>query len=392
MIKIKTLNKISPLGLDQLDLSRYSVSDDCDDPEAILVRSAEMKGTVLPPDLLAIARAGAGVNNIPIDDCTKNGVAVFNTPGANANAVKELVLAALFMSSRRIVPGAAWCQTLKGSGAEYAKKVEKGKSNFAGPEILGKTLGVIGLGAIGVLVANSAVALGMKVVGFDPYLSDAAADKLDKSIEITANIAELFAKSDYITLHAPLNDSTRDTISADALSACKDGVRVLNFARGELVNSDAIIEAVKSGKCACYATDFANDDQLGVDGILAIPHLGASTPESEDNCAVMAVKQVMDYIDNGNVVNSVNLPALSMARNGKARLTAISLADVEKAGADALNGAGVKVNASAGKGKRASSTLSLIPMILFPMPLSPRFAMSVELSPSASSGNSASAK
>lgn len=325
MYNILTLNKISETGLSNFDAEKYSCSSDCAAPDAVIVRSASMHDMDIPSSVLAIARAGAGYNNIPVDKCTSSGICVFNTPGANANAVKELVLCALLLSSRKIIAGAKWCETLKGSGSEVSKKVEKGKSNFAGPEIKGKTLGVIGLGAIGVLVANGAKALGMDVIGYDPFLSDKAAATLDKTIRVTSILDQVFEQSDYITLHAPLNESTRGTISAESLAKCKDSVRILNFARGELVDNADILAALESGKCAAYATDFPTDEQLCTDGVIALPHLGASTPESEENCAVMAVEQIAQYIENGNVVNSVNLPCVTKDRvDGCHRLTVIA--------------------------------------------------------------------
>lgn len=342
MYNILTLNKISAAGLGKFDTEKYACSGDCASPDAVIVRSASMHDIEIPSSVLSIARAGAGYNNIPVDKCTENGICVFNTPGANANAVKELVLCALFLSSRKIVAGAKWCETLKGSGDEVSKKVEKGKSNFAGPEIKGKTLGVIGLGAIGVLVANGAKALGMDVIGYDPFLSDKAASTLDKTIRVTSVIDRVFEESDYITLHAPLNDSTRNTICAEALAKCKDGVRILNFARGELVNNSDILSALESGKCSAYATDFPTDDQLCADGVIALPHLGASTPESEENCAVMAVEQTAEYIENGNVINSVNLPCVSKDRPaGKSRITVITDSDVSEKIFELLDSKGV---------------------------------------------------
>lgn len=328
MYNILTLNKISQTGLSNFDASKYACADDFEAPDAVIVRSASMLDMDIPESVQAIARAGAGYNNIPVEKCTEQGICVFNTPGANANAVKELVICGLLMASRRIVPSIDWCKTLKGED-EISKKIEKGKSNFAGPEIMGKTLGVIGLGAIGVKVSNAAVSLGMKVIGYDPFLSDKAAETLDKSIIITSKVDDIIANSDYITVHAPLTDDTKGIIGKDALAKAKDGVRVLNFARGGLVDNDAIVEAIKSGKCAAYATDFPTDAMLGLDGVIAMPHLGASTPESEENCAVMAVKQISDYLENGNVVNSVNLPCVSKElADGKKRLTAITNGDV----------------------------------------------------------------
>ena len=346
MYNILTLNKISKTGLAHFDEQKFVCADDFTNPDAIIVRSASLHEMELPENLLAVARAGAGVNNIPIDKCTQSGVCVFNTPGANANAVKELVICALFLTSRKIVEGAKWCEGLKGEGAEVSKKVEKGKSAFAGPEILGKTLGVVGLGAIGVLVANAARALGMNVIGYDPYLSSAARAALDPAIETTDTLDPVFAAADYITLHAPLTDSTRGVICADTLSRAKDGVRVLNFSRAELVDESDIIEALASGKCAAYATDFPTDAQISVPGVIAIPHLGASTPEAEENCAVMAVEQLAAYLETGNVKNSVNLPALCLPKAAKARITAITKGDLSETLSGVLSEAGVRVAAA----------------------------------------------
>ncbi len=343
MYNILTLNKISEKGLARLDAAKYTCMNETDTPDAVIVRSASMHDMEMPSSLLAIARAGAGYNNIPVPACTEKGICVFNTPGANANAVKELVICGLFLASRRIVPAIEWCRTLKGNGAEVGKMVEKGKGNFAGPEILGKTLGVYGMGAIGVLVANAAAALGMKVIGYDPYISDKAVAALNKSVSLTANEEDLFVLSDYLTLHAPLTDSTRGVVNAANLAKAKDGIRVLNFARGELVDSADIIEAVNAGKCAAYATDFPTDEQLGVDGIIAIPHLGASSPESEENCAMMAADQISLYLETGNVVNSVNLPCISKENDGSARLTVISSDNKTEAVLSALNANGITV-------------------------------------------------
>ncbi|MBE6812030.1 MAG: 3-phosphoglycerate dehydrogenase [Ruminococcaceae bacterium] len=341
MYNILTLNKISEKGLSRLDTAKYTCMNETDTPDAVIVRSASMHDMDMPATLLAIARAGAGYNNIPVPACTEKGICVFNTPGANANAVKELVICGLFLASRRIVPAIEWCRTLKGNGTEVGKMVEKGKGNFAGPEILGKTLGVYGMGAIGVLVANAAVALGMKVIGYDPYISDKAVASLDKSVSLTANEEDLFVLSDYLTLHAPLTDATRGIVNAKNLAKAKDGIRVLNFARGELVDSADIIEAVNSGKCAAYATDFPTDKQLGVDGIIAIPHLGASSPESEENCAIMAADQISLYLETGNVVNSVNLPCISKEADGTARLTVITVDNKTDAILTVLNENGI---------------------------------------------------
>lgn len=312
MFNIQTLNKISKYGTDNFDTAKYNVADEVSNPDAIMVRSAAMHDMALGGNLLAIARAGAGVNNIPVDKCAEQGIVVFNTPGANANAVKEIVIAGLLMSSRKIPEAVTWAQTLKGNGAEVGKMVEKGKSQFAGPEIMGKTLGVIGLGAIGVLVANAAVALGMKVVGFDPYLSVKAALGLNPAVKAAADVKEVYAAADYITIHVPYNADTKGTINAETIALMKDGVRILNFARGELVDSGAIISALESGKVSAYVVDFPSDEVLGVKNVIAIPHLGASTPESEDNCAMMAALELIEYIENGNIKNSVNYPDAEM--------------------------------------------------------------------------------
>lgn len=352
MYSILTLNKISQKGLSRLPKEKFVCSDNAENPDAVMVRSASMHDTEFSSNLLAIARAGAGVNNIPVDKCSENGICVFNTPGANANAVKELVICGLFLASRKISAGAQWCLSLKGSGAEVSKKVEKGKSAFAGPEILGKTLGIIGLGAIGILVANAAKALGMEVIGYDPFLSDNTKARLSDGIKTTKELDDIFAESDYITLHAPLNDSTRGVVNSENLAKARDGVRILNYARGELVAENDIIEALSSGKAAAYVTDFPTDSQLGVDGVTAIPHLGASTPEAEENCAVMAAEQLADYLSNGNVTNSVNFPAVKAERKGKVRLTAVSKNDIVSSVSDELEKAGVRINASVSGDKK----------------------------------------
>ncbi|MBQ3564164.1 MAG: phosphoglycerate dehydrogenase [Clostridia bacterium] len=322
MYQIKTLNKISKNGLDRFN-ANYNCADEIDAPDAILVRSASMHEMEMPESLLAIARAGAGVNNIPCDKCAEQGIVVFNTPGANANAVKELVLAGLLMCSRKILPAIEWAKTLKGNGAEVGKMVEKGKGAFAGPEIMGKKLGVIGLGAIGILVANAASALGMEVYGYDPYLSVDAAWKLSRSIKHAADMNEIFAECDYITVHVPLTPDTKGFINNDSIATMKDGVRILNFARGDLVDSNAIIDALANGKVAAYVTDFPSDEVIGVDGVIAIPHLGASTPESEENCAVMAADEIREYLENGNIVNSVNMPNVVVPRSTAVRVCII---------------------------------------------------------------------
>ena len=318
-MNILTLNKIAACGTDLFG-SAYTVGDTVEQPEGILVRSASLHDRELPQSLLAVARAGAGVNNIPLDVCSEAGVVVFNTPGANANAVKELVIAGLLLASRKVVPAVEWAATLKGKGAEVGKLVEKGKSQFAGPEILGKKLGVIGLGAIGVLVANAAKALGMDVYGYDPYLSVDAAWALSRSTHHAATPEQIYAECDYITLHVPLNDDTRGMIGTETLAQTKDGVRILNFARGELVDSGAMKQALADGKVASYVVDFPSDEMLGVENVVAIPHLGASTPESEDNCAVMAVQELKAYLEQGVIRNSVNFPAMEVEKTSATRV------------------------------------------------------------------------
>lgn len=305
MTEILTLNKIAKCGTDRFDPAKYSCTDSANDPAAVMVRSASMHEMQFSEGLLAIARAGAGVNNIPIDRCSERGIAVFNTPGANANAVKELVICAALLSSRKITDAIDWCKTLKGEGENVGKLVEKGKSSFAGPEIMGKTMGIVGMGAIGKLVAEAARDLGMRVVCFDRK-----GESEIRGAEAVGDIDAVFSASDYLSLHIPCNDYTRNIINSESIGKMKDGVRILNFARGELVNSDDILAALACGKVAAYATDFPTDEQLGVPGVIAIPHLGASTPESEDNCAVMVADELIGYIERGEVKNSVNLPAL----------------------------------------------------------------------------------
>lgn len=310
MYSILTLNKIAACGTDKFG-GNYTCSSDVKDPTAIMVRSASMHEMELSDATIAIARAGAGTNNIPVEACAEKGVVVFNTPGANANAVKELVICGLLMASRKVGAAIDWCKTLKGEGEAVGKLVEKGKSNFAGPEIGGKTLGIVGLGAIGFKVAVAASALGMKIVGYDPFLPDAVRAQLPEGTKVVTDINDIFKESDYITLHLPLNDATKNTVNKETLALCKDGVRILNFARGGLVNSDAVIEALGSGKCAAYVVDFPSDEIIGVEGVTALPHLGASTPESEDNCAMMAADELIGYIEKGEIKNSVNLPNLT---------------------------------------------------------------------------------
>ena len=318
-MKICTLNKIAACGTDRLG-ANYQLVEDLAGADGVMVRSAAMHDMELPETLAAIARAGAGVNNIPVDVCSDKGIVVFNTPGANANAVKELVLAGLFLSSRKIVDGCNWAQTLVNEGEAAAKLVEKGKSAYAGPEIKGKKLGVIGLGAIGVLVANAAVSLGMEVFGYDPYLSVDAAWKLSRAVKHANALEEIYAECDYVSVHVPLTPDTKGMLGADAFAAMKDGVRILNFARAGLVDSDAMKAALAAGKVACYVVDFPTAEMLGIENVVAIPHLGASTPESEDNCAVMAADQLKDYLENGNIVNSVNFPEVKVPRSTESRV------------------------------------------------------------------------
>lgn len=321
MYNIKLLNKISNVGLKKYDTSKYVYGDDVQNPDAVMVRSASMHDMKMPESLLAIARAGAGTNNIPVSDCADNGIVVFNTPGANANAVKELVILGLLLSSRKVTKAVDWCKTIKGEGDNVGKTVEKGKSAFAGPEIKGKTLGVIGLGAIGRLVAEAAVDLGMSVIGYDPYLPENA--ELKPGITVNNNLDEIFPVADYITVHVPLTPDTKHMINAESIAKMKNTVRIMNFARGDLADSDAVINALDEGEMACYVTDFPDAKLIGVDGVIAIPHLGASTPESEENCAEMAAQELIDYLEDGNIKNSVNMPNVFMQRTGKVRVTVI---------------------------------------------------------------------
>lgn len=324
MYRIKTLNKISSAGLARLDQTRFQVGNDVENEDGILVRSAAMHDYEFPQALRAIARAGAGTNNIPIDRCSENGIVVFNTPGANANAVKELVVAAMLIASRDIMGGAKWVQEQANTeGVDVAAAVEKGKSAFVGPELYKKTLGVIGLGAIGALVCNIGLDLGMDVYGYDPYLSVDAALRLDRHVHVVKDVNELYKVSDYVTIHVPYTSSTKDFINGDAIAKMKGGVRILNLARGELVCDQDMIAALETGRVAKYVTDFPNDTIATVKNVIAMPHLGASTPESEENCAVMAARQLQDYLVNGNIRNSVNLPNLEQEWSGISRLCLI---------------------------------------------------------------------
>ncbi len=306
--KIQTLNKIAAVGLNQLDRDNYEVATDINNPDAILVRSADMHEMNISDNIKAVARAGAGTNNIPIPEMTEKGVVVFNTPGANANAVKELVMLSLLLSSRHAVDANKWANALAGKGDEIPDLAEKGKSQFVGPELKGKTLGVIGLGAIGYMVANLALKFGMEVIGYDPYLSVQAALNLDHNVKIAETLDTVFAKSDYITIHVPQTNDTKGMINASAIKNMKNGVRIINIARGGLVNNADVLEAIKSGKVACMVTDFAAEELLNQPNIIVLPHIGASTPEAEDNCAIMAAKQLKDFLEKGNIVNSVNFP------------------------------------------------------------------------------------
>jgi D-3-phosphoglycerate dehydrogenase len=323
MFTIKKLNSISDAVCDYLEAGQYDIREDAEQYEAILVRSAKCHGLCFPEELVAIARAGAGVNNIPIDECTPKGIVVFNTPGANANAVKELVLAGMLVASRNLIEAVAWAKTLKGKGEEVLPLVEKGKNQFVGPELYEKTLGVIGLGAIGVMVANAAHALGMNVIGYDPYISVESAWGLSRGVGHAYKLGELLEKADYITIHIPLMDGTKGFLGAKEIGQMKDGVILLNFARNGLIEYAPLYEAIKAGRISRYVTDFPNDTLLGMDNVICIPHLGASTPESEENCAKMAAVQLRDYLETGDIVNSVNLPAAQLAFSGKYRIAVI---------------------------------------------------------------------
>lgn len=323
MFYIQTMNKISPYGLELFDRNKYRCGDEQENPDALLVRSASLHEMEFPASLRAIARAGAGVNNIPVDRCSEQGIVVFNTPGANANAVKELVICGLLLSARKVFPAMEWVQTLKGQGDQVSKLVEQGKSKFSGPELLGKRLGVIGLGAIGVKVANFARHLGMEVYGYDPYLSVETAWNVSRDIVRASSLKEIYENCDFITLHVPATAETKGMINSQTIEMMKHGVRLLNFARGDLVVSEDLLAALDEKQVRCYVTDFPDDEMLGHPGVLAMPHLAASTPESEDNCAKMAAQELIEYLENGNIKNSVNLPSVSMPRSGNMRVTLI---------------------------------------------------------------------
>lgn len=320
MFKIQTLNKIDHEGLSLFPLSNYEIASELPNPDAIVLRSFKMHDMELPGSLKAVARAGAGVNNIPIEKCTEKGIVVFNTPGANANGVKELVIAGLLLASRDIAESVAWAKTLVGQGEQVPALIEQGKNNFAGQEIKGKTLAVIGLGAIGVLVANAAQALGMKVIGYDPYMSVKHALALSREVTWVEGIHPLLAQADYVTLNIPLTPDTKGYINKEKFAMMKNGVRIMNFARGGLVDTENLKQAIASGKVARYVTDFPDEEILKMEKVIAIPHLGASTKESETNCAIMAVEQVKDFLENGNIKNSVNFPETHMDRNGGSRI------------------------------------------------------------------------
>ncbi|MBQ4348592.1 MAG: 3-phosphoglycerate dehydrogenase [Clostridia bacterium] len=320
MKNIKTMNKIAKIGLDELDKDIFNISDDIDNPDGIMVRSASLHDMKFGSELKAIVRCGAGVNNIPVEKCAEEGIVVFNTPGANANGVKELTIASLLMASRKITDGINWANTLE---SDVAKQVEKGKSAFGGCEILGKTLGVIGLGAIGGLVANAAKSLGMKVIGCDQFITVDAAWHLSRSINKASTYDEVYAQADYITLHIPSTPDTRGMINAEAIAKMKDGVKIINLSRADLVNVPDLKEVLKSGKVSCYVTDFPTEETINCEGIITTPHLGASTNESEDNCAVMAAHQLSDFLLNGNIKNSVNYPSIEMPRSALSRLVVL---------------------------------------------------------------------
>ncbi|MCL2265613.1 MAG: phosphoglycerate dehydrogenase [Treponema sp.] len=343
MFRIKTLNKISPLGLDLFPKDKYEVASDIPNPDAILVRSAEMNEMEIPSSVIAIARAGAGYNNIPVQRCSDSGVVVFNTPGANANAVKELTLAAMLLSSRNIVGGINWTAAAADK-PDVAELVEKEKSKFTGPEIKGKTLGVIGLGAIGVMVANDAVSLGMDVIGYDPYISVDAAWNLAREVVRADTLESLLTKSDYVTLHLPLGDTTKGLLDAEKFRLIKKDARIINFSRNALVNDKDVVEALEAGKISAYVTDFPTQELLACKKVIAIPHLGASTPEAEDNCAVMAVKQIMECLETGAIRNSVNFPRCKLEQRTPYRLIVVNRNIPNMVGQITTNLAGANIN------------------------------------------------
>ena len=349
-MKILLKNNIAEIGLSRFPAA-YAVGKDVERPDGIMVRSADMHNETFGPELKAIARAGAGVNNIPVFECTDAGIVVFNTPGANANGVKELVLCALLLSSRGVLQGSRWLESV--SSDNLSEEVEKGKKQFAGTEIKGKTLGVIGLGAIGGMVANDAVHLGMDVIGYDPFLSVEGAWNLSRHIRHAASHDDVYANADYLTIHVPSTDSTRNMINAESIAKMKDGVRILNFARGDLVNASDLKEALECGKVASYATDFPSKELLLMPNVISVPHLGASTDVSEDNCAVMAADELTDYLENGNIRNSVNYPSVFMARSGDTRICILNdnIPDVISSITSVLSSSGVNIENLTNKSK-----------------------------------------
>ena len=359
-MNIKLMNKIAEIGINEFDKAKYSVDTDVTDEDAIMVRSASLHDTAFPSSLKAIARAGAGVNNIPVEECAKKGIVVFNTPGANANGVKELTIAALLLASRDIVGGINWASTLT---EDVAKSVEKGKSAFAGCELQGKTLGVIGLGAIGGMVANTAQHLGMKVIGCDPYISIDGAWRLSHHIRKGSSYEDVYKNCDYLTLHVPATPETKGMINRETLAMMKDGVKIVNLSRADLVNIDDMKEALASGKVKRYVTDFPTEGALNVPGIVAIPHLGASTEESEDNCAVMAAHELIDYLENGNITNSVNFPPVSLAPSAAGRLIVLhmNVPNMISGITGVLSGAGLNIDnmANRSKGEYAATILEV---------------------------------
>lgn len=325
MYRIQTVNKISPKGIDVFPRDEYEIASEFSEPDAVIVRSMPLHDMVFPPSLRAVARAGAGTNNIPVARCTRAGIVVFNTPGANANGVKEMVIAGLLLSSRRIAEGISWTRSLVGRGEEIPQLVEQEKARFAGPELSGKTLGIIGLGAIGVIVANAAAAMGMRVAGYDPFISVDSAWRLSREVQRAEGLESLLKQCDYLSIHTPLTDKTRGILNAERFTFMKPGMRIMNFARGGLVNNDDLITALRSGQVACYVTDFPEEKLLAEENVIAIPHLGASTPESEENCAVMAAGQVKTFLETGNVRHSVNFPDCVMERSHRKRLLVANL-------------------------------------------------------------------
>ena len=362
MKKIKLMNKIAKVGVEVFDKQKYEVSDFAENPDALMVRSAVLHEMTFGDNMLAISRAGAGVNNIPVERCAKEGIVVFNTPGANANGVKELAVAALMLASRNIVGGIEWVKTLE-SEPDVAKAVESGKSKYAGVEILGKNLGVIGLGAIGGLVANTARSLGMNVIGCDPFLTVNAAWSLSRAVKHAQNYEEIYANADYITLHVPATKDTKGMINKDTIAKMRDGVRIINLSRADLVNADDMKEAILSGKVAAYVTDFPTEKTLNVPGIINIPHLGASTAESEDNCAIMAAQELVEFLETGNIKNSVNYPAVSIPHTGASRicLMHLNVAGMLSKITDIVSAAGINIeNMSNGsKGDYAYTILEM---------------------------------